>query len=325
MPRKICDKWRVDIRPEGRSGRRVRKSFDTKAEAIRFEAWIKNKSDQGDWNPSTPDNRRLSELCETWFNLHGTHLKDGKRRHNKLKLIVEAMHNPIASKMKPDTYLLYRSQKKAAPKTHNNELGYLNSVFNELIRLEEISYDNPFKKARPIKLSENELAFLTGDQITELLDSIRNNTDNPHVLLITKICLSTGCRWGEAESLHGRQIHQGKITFTDTKSKRNRTVPIAKDLEKEITKHGKGKLFTGSITSFRRALARTSIELPKGQAAHVLRHTFASHFIMNGGDILTLQRVLGHASITMTMRYAHLSPDHLAAAMKLNPLTTPAQ
>ncbi len=52
----------------------------------------------------------------------------------------------------------------------------------------------------------------------------------------------------------------------------------------------------------------------------VLRHTFASHFIMNGGNLLTLQKILGHQSIQMTMRYAHLAPDHLNDAVKLNPL-----
>ncbi|KFF47984.1 hypothetical protein GY26_16870 [Gammaproteobacteria bacterium MFB021] len=61
------------------------------------------------------------------------------------------------------------------------------------------------------------------------------------------------------------------------------------------------------------------IQLPKGQRTHVLRHTFASHFMMNGGDVLTLQKILGHQTITMTMRYAHLSPDHLADAIKYAP------
>lgn len=54
----------------------------------------------------------------------------------------------------------------------------------------------------------------------------------------------------------------------------------------------------------------------KGQAAHVLRHTFASHFMMNGGDILSLQKMLGHSSLIMTMRYSHLSADHLMEAMR---------
>ncbi|MCW6283555.1 tyrosine-type recombinase/integrase, partial [Klebsiella pneumoniae] len=62
-------------------------------------------------------------------------------------------------------------------------------------------------------------------------------------------------------------------------------------------------------------------ELPAGQLTHVLRHTIASHFMMNGGNILVLQRVLGHTDIKMTMRYAHFAPDHLEDAVKLNPLS----
>lgn len=48
---------------------------------------------------------------------------------------------------------------------------------------------------------------------------------------------------------------------------------------------------------------------------HALRHTFASHFVMAGGNILTLQKILGHADIKMTLLYAHLAPDFLAEEM----------
>ena len=68
------------------------------------------------------------------------------------------------------------------------------------------------------------------------------------------------------------------------------------------------------------ALARTTIRLPKGQAAYSSRHTTASHFIQNGGNILTLQKILGHSSLAMTMRYSHLAPEHLAEAVRLSPL-----
>ena len=49
---------------------------------------------------------------------------------------------------------------------------------------------------------------------------------------------------------------------------------------------------------------------------HALRHTFASHFVMNGGNILALQKILGHSDIKMTLLYAHLSPDFLADEME---------
>ncbi|MGO2512605.1 tyrosine-type recombinase/integrase [Marinomonas polaris] len=51
------------------------------------------------------------------------------------------------------------------------------------------------------------------------------------------------------------------------------------------------------------------------------RHTFARHFMMNGVNILTLQKVLGHSGIKMTMRYSHLSSDFLEEATRLNLLS----
>lgn len=61
-------------------------------------------------------------------------------------------------------------------------------------------------------------------------------------------------------------------------------------------------------------------QIPEGQCTHVLRHTFASHFMMNGGNILVLRDILGHADIKMTMIYAHFAPDHLEDAVTKNPL-----
>lgn len=134
------------------------------------------------------------------------------------------------------------------------------------------------------------------------------------------ICLSTGARWSEAERSGPTSVRNGVITFSGTKSGKVRAVPISADLQTLLLKHWRQHgPFTSAITSFRRALARTTIKLPKGQAAHVLRHTFASHFMQNGGNILTLQKILGHSTVVVTMRYAHLAPEHLQDAVRLGP------
>ena len=49
---------------------------------------------------------------------------------------------------------------------------------------------------------------------------------------------------------------------------------------------------------------------------HDLRHTFASHFMMSGGNILTLQKLLGHSSVSVTQRYAHLAPDFMRSELE---------
>lgn len=150
------------------------------------------------------------------------------------------MENPIGSGLRPEHYLSYR-QRRAADgihaKTLNNEPGYLNAVFNELRRTQQISYENSLVSVRPIKLRERELSFLTLEQIRALLGAIALTLENPHVLLITKFCLATGCRWGEAENLNMRQIDRERVIFVDAKSGCNRTVPISTELETELRSH----------------------------------------------------------------------------------------
>lgn len=94
---------------------------------------------------------------------------------------------------------------------------------------------------------------------------------------------------------------------------------VGDELYTEIPKK-RGRLFTRCYSAFRTAVRRAKIEPPASQLSHVLRHMFASHFMMNGGNILVLQRILGHTDIKMTMRYAHFAPDHLNDVVMFNPL-----
>ena len=330
MPKKANGKWKVDLRPQGHQGKRIRRSFDTRAEALRFEAFVTNEASQGrEWNPTAPDNRRFSDLIELWYETHGYFLKEGKRRRSALLAVAEAMKDPIAATMTGMDFTRYRKNKTvngkpANPKTLNNHLGYCNAVFNELIRTDHINYDNPFGKIRPVKLSDRELSYLSAPQITELLAKAKASR-NPHLYPMSLLCLSTGCRWGEAANLTRSRVKNGTVTFTDTKGKRNRTIPISDQLEKMLLAHnrkGGDRLFTdSSMVAFDRLALKLSFKLPTGQSTHILRHTYAAYFVQNGGDILTLKDILGHVDIKMTMRYAHLAPDHLALAKTINPVT----
>ena len=65
-------------------------------------------------------------------------------------------------------------------------------------------------------------------------------------------------------------------------------------------------------TGFENALKRAGLSRVR---FHDLRHTFASHLVMGGVDIRTVQELLGHKDIRMTMRYSHLAPDHMRKAV----------
>jgi len=322
VKRREDGRWLADVQPI--RGQRFRKIFKTKAEALRYESYIlANKTIDPAWNPKSPDRRRLSELVNAWFDLHGHMLKDGVRRKAKLDALCKKLRNPVAALLDPAVYATsrrVRAEAGTSPKTLNNELGYIRAVYNELRALGQIDYDNPLRLVKPYRIDERELSWLTDDQIAALLDAIRTGCENPHVEPIVLLCLATGARWSEAEGLTPARLKNCSVTYSQTKSSKVRTVPISAELEAFIRKHWKRHgQFTGAITSFRRALDRSGIELPKGQASHALRHTFASHFIQKGGNILTLQKILGHSSLAMTMRYAHLAPDHLRDAVMLAP------
>ncbi|QLF92213.1 tyrosine-type recombinase/integrase [Pseudomonas sp. ABC1] len=316
-------RWKADIEPI--KGKRFRKTLKTKAEALRFEATCRAKCiDTPDWSPKPKDQRRLSELSERYYELHGHTLADSVRLRGVLAKLVVELGNPVGVKFTADQFCALRGQSLAAGvhgKTLNNRLGYLKSMFNELIRLGEIDYPNPLAKVRPLRLQERPLSFLTHAQIEEILAALDTRPICIHIGLIARICLATGARWGEAQNLTAERVKNGMVTFANTKSRRTRTVPIDTALEQALLDHFKTHgPFTKCMRHFSRVLESTSIKLPAGQATHVLRHTFASHFVMGGGNILTLQKILGHASLSMTMRYAHLSPDHLLDALRLNPI-----
>lgn len=325
-------KWQAQVFPNGRDGKRIRRQFATKAEAMAFERYVKEQAQDKPWLGEKSDKRRLIDLVYTWFNAHGITLSDGLKRKTTMEFACEAMGNPLATEFSAKMFSAYREQrlsgkiarsnrvKTVTPRTVNLELAYFRAVFNELKRLDEWTAANPLENVREFKIAESEMSYLTTDDIRALLAECENSR-SPDLLAVVKICLATGARWGEAESLKGNQIRGDKIIFVKTKGKKNRAVPVVESLLNELPTTRRAKpLFSSCYAAFRPALKRAGIETPAGQLTHVLRHTFASHFMMNGGNILVLQRILGHTDIKVTMRYAHFAPDHLSEAKTLNPL-----
>ena len=325
--------WICECYPAGRSGRRVRKQFATKGEALAFERHTMDEADSKPWLGEKADRRSLGDIAKLWYNLHGQALSAGSLIYKKLCLMVEALGNPPATtftakdfahyrdkRLNGEIYYAERWRQGAAPVTVNLEQSYLSSMFSELIRLGEWKQPNPLETLRKFTTSEKEMSWLTHEQINTLL--IACSKGKPDLPLVVKICLSTGARWREAEKLTRPQITPNKITFIRTKGKRNRSVPISKELYEEIIAQKGERFFSECYFRFMAAIDSTDIVLPRGQLTHVLRHTFAAHFMMSGGNILVLQRILGHSDIQMTMRYAHFAPEHLETALHFNPLAT---
>lgn len=323
-------KWLCECYPAGRDKRRIRKTFSTKGEALAYEIHITNESSSKPWLGDKPDTRRLKELAQLWFDLHGRSLSAGVKIHSKLGLMALALGDPIASTFTAKDFAHYRNKrltgeiklddrfiKGSSPVTINLDHAYLNAMFEELIRLEEIKYPNPLKNLRKFSVSEREMAWLDDAQVNEILKITEKNTDLNRVV---RVCLATGARWSESQFLTKSQLSPNRITFINTKGKKNRTVPISESFYSELASIKTNRLFADCYHPFVTILSHSSIELPKGQLTHVLRHTFAAHFMMNGGNILVLQKILGHQDISMTMRYAHFAPEHLDTAIAFNPL-----
>lgn len=312
-------KWQADAQPGGRLGKRIRKTFTTRREA---EAWLRTLEEKPEL--AQKETRRLSALIKTWYELHGSTLRQGYNRLQVLERLCKALGDPLARKLNAEDFASYRRRRideGLSENSANREQSYLSAVYSELEKLGVWKHGNPLKMVRKIKIQARELSYLTDDQVDRLLDAL-DQADNPHVRTIALVCLATGCRWSEAEGLTIRQIHGNKIQFARTKSGKTRAVPIAPELADELRRRAQqgGRIFGASVDAFSNALQRAGIELPSGQKTHVLRHTFASHFMQAGGNILTLQRILGHSNVTVTMQYAHLAPDHLEDALTLNPL-----
>ncbi|EIX7350025.1 tyrosine-type recombinase/integrase [Escherichia coli] len=309
------------MRPDGRKGRRIRKKFSTKSDAVLYERWVLAQQHNNEWKSTPADHRPLSALIELWWKYHGRLMKSGHNTRLKLVRLCEVMGDPGVHKINAvmlTELRVSRIEQGIQPSTINRETGALSAMFSALISSGHFLHDNPVHGLKGMKVNEREMGYLSRTECFQLLDAL---TEHPDERLAAEILLSTGARWGEVVALEQRRVQHCRITFSKTKNSKNRTVPVSEALFEKIKKRG-GKLVfpTLDYPLVRDAIKAIAPEVPDGQAVHALRHTFASHFMMNGGNILTLQKILGHARIQTTMIYAHLAPDYLQDAVRFNPL-----
>lgn len=315
----IDNEWMVDVRPQGRNGPRVRRKFKTKSEAQQYERWVIATQNNKEWlGKDKKDPRTLEELIEAWYKFHGQSLEAGEIIKTDLLRICAEMGNPRALDITKTTFTQYRADRLDAgirPSTINREQAHLSGVFTALSKAGQYTAQNPLANIPRLRVRDKERIYLSSEQIDVLLSTLCGSYRRLAVLM-----LSTGGRYDEAAQMTLQRTKKNKVTYTDTKSGHNRTVPISADVYGIITEGvSDGRLFPDVRYKVFRTLLNDLFNLPHGQATHVLRRTFASHFVMNGGNIITLQKILGHSSITQTMVYAHLAPEYLNEVITLNP------
>lgn len=316
-------KYKLDFYPAGANGPRIVRVRDSKKELkvlqAKYELDYQTAPDR-----FQIDKRRLSDLVNLWHSVHGITLRDAKYRLSRTLAVCEALGNPTVDKFNAAMFSRYREKRltQVSVSTVNHETRYLRAVFAELIRLDQYTGKNPLANIRTFAERERELSFLTAEQIPVLLAECDKSTNN-HCGAVARLCLATGARWSEANDLPVTGLFADRVVYSGTKNGKVRVIPINPEFSaylRELAFPVGKRLFSSCKGAFRKAVERSGIELPDGQLTHVLRHTFASHFLINGGDILALQRILGHSDLKVTMRYAHLAPDYMANVPSLSPL-----
>ncbi len=239
--------------------------------------------------------------------------------------------NPNGVPVDDDSSKTEFTRKGAKSKTINFEIDTLRTIFNIAIKWDYLK-SNPTKGITRLKADSKTPRFLTVKESQKIL---KQCSDELYPIFFT--FLHTGMRKGELINLEWedidfkrRIIKIRKKDFWRPKTG-EREIPISQklyDLLSALKKTNDKGLKSSFVfphsdgsqikTKLRRQLIRIAEEVGVMNLTtlHALRHTFASQLVMNGVDLPTVQKLMGHSDIQTTMIYAHLAPDHLASAVE---------
>jgi integrase len=338
--RKRGDSWQIDyIDP---SGKRVRQSFKTRKEATAELGKRVSLIAEGRYLDVKPECKTtLAELCERYkenfstqrsFQNKGRYLENFKAHFGEGTLLdnikfiqLETYRNHLKTKpvtIKRKKVEIVRGLRKDA--SINREMACLHHLFKKAVEWQLLER-SPFERGRPLILKENNkrVRFLTEKEIQGLLE-----TCLPHLRPVVETAILTGMRRGEILSLKWDQIRGGFIYLEKTKTNEARQIPVSDALEavfkdirrREGLRHEyvftyQEKPIADNIKhSFNSAVKKAGIV---DFHFHDLRHTFASQVLLHGGTLKDVQELLGHKSMTMTLRYAHLTQESKKKAVNL--------
>jgi len=177
--------------------------------------------------------------------------------------------------------------------------------------------------------SEHRLRFITPEEERQIFDapalqpSAGSTAASARALFA--VLLDTGLRLGEALRLTRQDVDTDRrlVTVWQSKGGRPRSVPLTRRAQRVLAEQalaaGAGRLFPLDKKTYERAWnrVRESMGLQDDPQfiPHALRHTTASRMVQAGVSLYEVKEILGHSSITVTERYAHLSPERLRAAV----------
>ncbi len=242
-----------------------------------------------------------------------------------IKQIIEVFGNLNVNDLNTQIIEQWQSKrlKLNKPATVNRVLACLKHMFTKAVDWNMAS-EEALKQVRKVKfLKENNkrLRYLDVEECQRLIESCAE-----HLKPIVTVALNTGMRRGEILGLRWDHVdlRHGFILIGTSKNGERREIPINTTLEylfkemphsiesKYVFVDKDGKPYKDVKRSFGTALRRAGIS---DFRFHDLRHTFASHLIMAGIDLISVKELLGHKTITMTLRYSHLAPEHKRKAV----------
>jgi len=240
------------------------------------------------------------------------------------------------SKKQITEYIEKRSG-EVKPATVNQEIKRLRHMLNKAIEWGYIR-ENPCKGIKNMKEPSGRIRYLSHDEMERLLkacdvSSLAEKPNNKgrtfskiisvYLKPIVQIAIHSGMRRGEILNLQWKDIDfkERRILLEQTKNNERRVIPMNETLyqvlksfpvhlhQEKVFPDINGNMVT---VAFERACKRAGI---KDFRFHDLRHSFASYLTMGGENLRTVQTLLGHKDLRITMRYSHLSPEHLREAV----------
>ena len=223
-------------------------------------------------------------------------------------------------------YLAHLARAGKAKRTVSRKLSALKTFFDYLVKIGWIKA-NPADMVPFPKLGKNIPKFLSIDNLFHLLDSIKTDSwMEKRNLAMFETFYSTGMRVSEIEGLNMKDIDfESQMIKVFGKGSKERIVPVGKRALNAIKKYRVclkedfkpvfiNKNFSRlSARSIRRILDKTvrDCQLNIPVSPHTLRHSFATHMLDSGADLRGIQEILGHASLSTTQIYTHVSMEKL--------------